>query len=944
MNRYSDTLQLKSVLACITSAACLFFAAPLLAQDEDAATAQDAATEQDAAELGKLEVTGSRIKRLDIEGPSPIVVVTRDDIEKRGFTTVYEALEHLTQNTGTLQGEQFTNSFTPNAQSLSLRSLGGGRTLVLLNGRRVADYPQPFNSQSNFFNFATIPIAAVERIEVLTGSASAVYGSDAVAGVINIILRNDVVAPTLTARIGSTYEGGGDSKYVSLVWGKQWDRASFTIAAEHSEIDPIHGKDRSYLDSVDDAPQLAGDVPLTRSALTLSNWYGSPGSDGIYYDPGEAACEGLQSEGVPYVYAHREGIGYYCGRDDFGDETLQNERDRTSVYLNYRFDISDSTSFYTDLMYWDSSASLEGFHTWWGADVWDPNIVSGAGFSGDWTYVQRVFHPNETGVQESTFEESALNATMGFEGSFSNFWNWEAGVTYSTNDYAERSDQMKEEVAASYFAGTEMIDICIPLFGGPCGAFYPDYSTAQYSIYDALTPADLDVVFGRMTIDSDASVWSAFAEFDGDLMEMKHGPLQFAAVFEYASQEYQITPDSRLLNTEGNGWHNLSGTGGGGERDRYAAGVEFGIPVTEKFRATLALRYDQYNDSSDVGGAPTYGVGLEYRPNDSLLLRGSFNTSFRAPDMHWMFADESGFFQFLREDIWQCRQDAIDGGYEYNELGCDSGWVAGSRVGMIELVEEEGESLTLGFVYNPTNNFSIQIDYYELEMTDAVRDQSVQQFLRDEADCQLGVDTNGNPVDTNSAHCVDVLSRVTRGISLAGEIPDVEVVSVNPINSAFRKQTGFDAAIDWNIPTAASGDFDLRVDYTHVLTDARQVYVEDPIERDYRDNLQNFNARSVVNFTGSWDYKKFTGVLYAHRLGSMPNWQETGRLSTWTTYNATATMRFFEDKLIASLIVSNLTDERPPVDDGFTTWPFYWRGQYNARGRETYLQLSYTFE
>ncbi len=267
----------------------------------------------------------------------------------------------------------------------------------------------------------------------------------------------------------------------------------------------------------------------------------------------------------------------------------------------------------------------------------------------------------------------------------------------------------------------------------------------------------------------------------------------------------------------------------------------------------------------------------------------------------------------------------------------------GDRQGELSLVEEEGESLTLGFVYNPINNFSIQIDYYELEMTDAVRDQSFTQWLRDEADCQLGVDTNGNTIDPTSALCVDAFARVTREGFGAG-IPALEQVHVNPINTAFRKQTGFDAALDYVIETSGSGDFGFRVDYTHVLSDARQLYVEDPIERDYRDNLQNFNARSVVNFTGSWDYKKFTGVFYAHRLGSMPNWQETGRLSTWTTYNATATMRFFEDKLIASLIVSNLTDERPPVDDGFTTWPFFFRGQYNARGRETYLQLSYSFE
>jgi len=593
-------------------------------------------------------------------------------------------------------------------------------------------------------------------------------------------------------------------------------------------------------------------------------------------------------------------------------------------------------------MYWDSSASREGFHMFYGEFLWDPDLVSAFGPTGDYVIKQRIFHPNETGSQAATFDESATNATMGFEGSFSNFWNWEAGVTYSTNEYHERQDRFKEEVANDYFGGSELVDVCV-ILGFGCSIIVPDNSTAQYDIFDVLTEADIGAVMGRMAIDSDASVWSVFAETNGDLMEMKHGPLQFAAVLEWASQEYQITPDSRLLNQEGEGWYGTSGTGGGGDRDRYAAGVEFGIPLTEQFRATLALRYDQYNDSSDVGGAPTYGIGLEYRPNDSLLLRGSFNTSFRAPDMHYLFAEESGFFVFSR-DIWECRQDAIESGEEYNELACPLINPAGTRAGVLELEEEEGESLSVGFVYNPIRNFSIQIDYYEIEIENAVLDQSVTQWLRDEADCQLGVDTNGNAIDMNSTFCMDVLSRVTRFASFQGEIPDVDVVRVNPINSSFRKQTGFDAALDYVIETSSSGDFDFRVDYTHVLTDQRQLYAEDPIERDFRDNLQNFNARSVVNFTGSWDYKKFTGVFYAHRLGSMPNWQETGRLGTWTTYNATATMRFFEDKLIASLIVSNLTNERPPVDDGFDTWPFFFRGQYNARGRETYVQLSYSFE
>jgi outer membrane receptor protein involved in Fe transport len=652
----------------------------------------------------------------------------------------------------------------------------------------------------------------------------------------------------------------------------------------------------------------------------------------------------MQQEGVPYVYANRAGRGNYCGRDTYGDETIQNKRDRNSIYLNYKADISDSTSFYADAMYWDSAAYSQGFHMWWGGTVWNPDLVSQFGATGDWVNIQRIFHPNETGAQATTFDESATNLSMGFEGSFSNFWNWEAGVTYSTNEYHERQDRFYEEVADVYFAGTDQVNVC-PLLGFNCVVMSPDYSTAQFNVYDTLTPDDLAVVMGRMKIDSDASVWSAFAEFDGDLMEMKHGPLQFAAVLEFASQDYIITPDDRLLDQTGAGWWGLSGTGGGGERDRSGVGVEFGIPLAEKLRATVATRYDHYNDDSNVGGAATYGIGLEFRPNDSLLLRSSYNTSFRAPDMHWLFADESGSFGSTL-DIYRCRLEAIDQGIAFDELNCDYYQHANISQGNLDLREEEGESLTLGFVFSPTPNFSLQVDFYELELTDAVRGLSRTQLARDEADCRLGVDVNGGSVDTNSFICQDALDRITREPDLlgTGELQDFDTFRTGGINASFRKQRGIDAAMDYRLETDNLGDFRFRVDYTHVLSDQRQQFDFDDIERDYRDNKQNFNARSTVNMTATWDYKKFSGVLFGHRVGSMPNWQETGRLGPWFTYNASASMRFLDDKLTASVLVGNLLNTRPPKDDGFTSWPFFWRGQYNALGRQTFLQLEYTFE
>jgi outer membrane receptor protein involved in Fe transport len=350
-------------------------------------------------------------------------------------------------------------------------------------------------------------------------------------------------------------------------------------------------------------------------------------------------------------------------------------------------------------------------------------------------------------------------------------------------------------------------------------------------------------------------------------------------------------------------------------------------------------------DHLSGAGAATWGLGLEFRPMDSVLLRGNYNTSFRAPDMHYLFADESGFFNSTR-DIYQCRVEAADNGVPYNELQCDpNSQLAGVRQGELGLREEDGKSFNFGIVVSPNNDLKFSVDYFDIELENVVTDMDIQQLARDEADCQLGVTTTGQPVDINSAECMDVLSRVTRLPTIdPTEIPDYDTFFIGPINNSLRHQTGFDAAVSYDIETQATGTFGMAMSYTHVLKDEQRVYEFDPIEEDFRDNLQNFNARSVVNASLNWDISDFNTTLYAFRLGSMPNWQETGRLPTWTIYNATATMMFMDDKLAVTGIVNNVLDTRPPYDDGFNTWPFFFRGQYNARGREAFLQLRYTFE
>ncbi|MBO7941818.1 TonB-dependent receptor, partial [Streptomyces sp. S9] len=146
-----------------------------------------------------IQVTGSRIPRAQIEGPAPVTVMTAQEIKANGFTSVPDVLRAMTQNGGETQSQQSASGadFSPGAQQVDLRGLGPNHTLVLVNGRRIADFPMPFKGRSNFTDISNIPLGMVERIEILTGSASAIYGSDAISGVVNFILKKQADGTTV---------------------------------------------------------------------------------------------------------------------------------------------------------------------------------------------------------------------------------------------------------------------------------------------------------------------------------------------------------------------------------------------------------------------------------------------------------------------------------------------------------------------------------------------------------------------------------------------------------------------------------------------------------------------------------------------------------------------------------------------------------------------------
>ena len=932
----------------------LLLLVPLLVFMAGSAWAQEADedADEDAAELDAIVVTGSRIKRTEVEGPAPVVVLTSEQIEQEGFTTVYEALNSLTQNVGNTQDDQFSGGFTQNASVIDLRGLGPGRTLLLLDGRRITDYPLPFNGQSNIVNLNSIPLGMVARIEVLLGGASAIYGSDAIAGVINVITKKDLEDHTISLRYGDTHDGGGESVRAQLTGGWVGDRWSFTYGLEYFDRDPIWAYQRDYMDSVEDDP-AGGPFVNTRSALVLDFFAGflADRPTDLYQDPGAAACEAFPE----LEYSFRPGRGYYCGRpDDVALWTTRNSQENTSLFTNFSFELSDTTQLFGSFNYLDKKGEFNVGTPFWASNWFGPNTTGTQTVTNLSTivtydlsafgigvidypqnqYLQRVYTESEVGGLDNTnnrFDEEVYEVMGGIRGVFADTWDWQLMGSYTEYDLVrERRLQVAQKVNEFFYGGpyTEFD----PLFGDPL------VDIPLERIFTPITPQDF---LGFTDIDrTEADSSNATVQFTmtGELFEMPAGPVGVAGVLEWGTQDYTITLDERLL--AGDFW-GFTGTGGGGERDRYAAAAEFRVPLFSTLNLNAAIRYDKYDDITEVDDAVTYNLGLEWRPVTPLLLRGNFATSFRAPDMHFIYAAPSGFF-VTTPDYYLCARDEPD----VSVPDCTNGAVnyAGSRQGNPFLEEETGESWTAGFVWEVFDDLSISADYYNIKLDDIVNDLSITRLLQDEADCRLGGVNN----DPNGAYCQFVVGSVTRQ-PVDDTIRSESIISVRtgPINQSVQETDGIDASLKYNLFTE-HGSFRFDFYYTYVLDQKFAQFPEDPVESYKDDGTQDLPDRFRGTIT--WDYRDFSTTLLANRLGETltndslfkdPETETLVRVSPQWYFNWSASYNFTDD-LRLSVFVQNLLDKKPPQNDE-EAYPYFNVFVYDPYGREYFVQLDWTF-
>lgn len=862
-------------------------------------------------------VLGSRIKRINKEGPAPVTTINAEAIKAGGYASVPDVLKSVTQNGGATLSEQDYGGgiMTPGAAQVDLRGLGPNHTLVMVNGKRVADFPMPFNGLSNFADVSNIPVSMVEKIEVLSGSASAIYGSDAVAGVINFTLKEKTDETNFSYKFGITEQGDGISHLGTFSTGIADDKYSIVFGAELYKKDPIWQFDRAIQDSKADAG-----TPEARNAVL--NFYRSADF------PTQAQCNALKhlAGGTIVLFTDTDDDQYCGSQSAVSYGTITSDKQSFNTYTAANFYINDMTSVYANLQAGVAQTKLMNDVTYWRYQDADGNAIRFYNEDPDtdgrdrW---RRIFTPEEAGGLDPFMTENKSNTislNTGIKGTVAGDWNYDLSLNYSRYKSKISSPQTVAAKANAFFLGAQT---------GETGSGLPIFNAPLSNFYRALTPAQWASITERVITDaySQTSGLNLVVTKD-ELFKLPAGPVSVALVGEVDKQEYSVKPNENA--TDFGYYYAYAATSGEGERDHGALGAEFSVPVFAQLEAKLAARYDSFSfGDTDVGKA-TYNAGLEYRPIKSLLLRAAYGTGFRAPDLHYVFANLDLFHPTVT-DYYNCR--VYEGGdcSDYADLD-----ILKHREGSDKLRPETSKSFNAGFVFQPTRNFDISVDYFKVQMRDQVQDLSTDQLLRDEADCLLGVTETGKPVNVNSPTCRDAIARVFRD-----ENGDITHVYINPINVSREDTSGIDLSVNYTVPTSY-GKYRFGINHT-VVFDHTSVQYEGDAEIDQLAVDSGYTIpKEKTTLTIGFEKGPLNFTLTGKRLGKIQNYAEDAWTGASYLFNGNVSWAINPSTEL-NFTINNLLDTDPKKDTSWVSYPYYNSKWFDSVGRSYFVEIKHKF-
>lgn len=875
--------------------------------------AQEQQQQADNQEVELIMVTGSFVRRSEnFESPSPLAVIDSVAIDAIGAKNIADITQTLTINTGSQNNpDAFTQNATAGTSNINLRGLGVASTLVLLNNRRQVVNAQPTNDGLNFVDTSSlVPMIAINRMEVVKDGASALYGSDAVAGVVNFITKRNYDGAMLSFDYQDGAHGDNKEYVIQGLWGADSDNGNVMAAISYTNRSPLFISDRRLSRPQDDTSALGNPASYF---LTI------PGVGTLpIIDP--YGCE--EFGGYPDLRAPSGTIPGLeiglCGFDFGPYYSYVADESRTNIYAQATYQVTDEMTWTTEFGYARNRAERGGAPSFpiltspivpadhpqnpFGAPVAFFGRAEGNGFEGD---------PANT-------ESDTFRFNTALQGELENGF-WEVSYTRAVNDFLFKvPDVLNTEfqLALNGLGGSQ----CNPLSGVPgegnCEYFNPfatSYTTAPNSQYV------IDSFTGEEMIDSraDLEVFEGFASFE--TFDMDGGSASVALGLQY--REEKLSQDYDALANQDSFTFVIGNPDFEGSIDVWAAFGELALPVTEDLDVQIALRYEDYGGV--VGSTFDPKLAFSYRASEQLSLRGSISTSFRAPTV------------YLRDGGGTTLQQLID------PVQAAQAFVAVRTTGNEDLTPEESTAYNLGVSFEPVDDLSIELDYWNFEFKDLIIQENAQAVL------------NSDPTNPD---------RVIRaGDPLTGPLLQINNTYVNA-NSL--ETSGIDFVSSYRIETDDAGTFTPTINATYItkyeLADPQSDEIIDGAGRRNFNNIGVSSPELRLNLGLNWssgahaanvfvryissyddDQNCSDGTLPASGVCSSGYYEVDSHVTVDAQYNLDLGEMFDTDmSYVLSLGGINLTDEEPPqlfTNSGFDS------KVHDPRGRQIYARLAIEF-
>ncbi|MGB1292050.1 MAG: TonB-dependent receptor plug domain-containing protein [Pseudoalteromonas sp.] len=904
----------KSILGLAVVSAIPMFSTSVIAADEAAQS------------IEKIQVTGSRIKRSDMENASPVTLIGADDIKAMGATSIDSVLQKMTATGGAMTNPGVNNGSGGNAR-IDLRGLGANRTLVLVNGRRMI---ASGTGAASTVDLNTIPVSMIKSVEVLKDGASAVYGTDAVAGVVNIILKDDFEGLDMNVNSAITGEGDATETSFDFTVGTSFDKGNIVVGMQYTDRGEASQADRDF-----------SKCPIAEGANGLNCNGGSVYSEGghIWQDSTTKALDDDGKEVSVGLAQGDNGLSGLGGLHPFTDADRFNFAPSSYLYtpmerLNLTglatYEISDETRVFTEFTYtkrW-SQQQMAPQPVWFGFkydksmgdSLLDQTYTSKVDADGDgyadkdadgkyltqtanYKYGDDIFYGrrmSDTGARYFEQSVDTVRAVIGADGYAGDYF-WDVSANFGRNDSVDKLSNLHNmgAIGDSIMYTNDENDVV--------GTFNP-LDQAAWTSEDFRRNVYTEVNNGG------SQLFILAASVSGEMFELPAGYAAFAAGIERRQEKAWFTPDSLTAQGLANDPMVEPTAGGFDVNEAY---VEFALPLladaplAQNVELSAAIRAFDY---STFGSDETWKLGLTWKVNDELMLRSVVSTAFRAPTVSELYSGNSPSFEQVEFPGAQDQAEVTVGGNN-------------------QLTPEEADTLTAGIVYEPQwfEGFSMTLDYYDIEIENAIATVD-NQYIVDQ--CLVAASNKESALCKSSNVKLDSTGRITFNNQLQNigseKTSGVDLnLSYSFEAAGLNWKAGLDTTYLDEYVVEVTGD---PVDYAGVITSGTGGYAE-------------FKSNLTINVAGdNWDAQ-----YQARYIAGMDSYSCIGKedscyapTTPTVIYHDVSGSYLVNDTVSLTAGINNLFDKQPPYYTGnndSNTDPY----TYDVLGRRFFAGVNVKF-